>query len=110
MTNPTQDKPGTPPPPPLPAQPPPQPPADPVLTDGLTASEERTLAELSDKRAAALAASPGQVEVRIDPPHSEMQFGGYVIGNDWQAVPESALTPLAVAAADAGVTLTQKEV
>lgn len=77
--------------------------------DGLTPDEESEWVRLSDKRAAALASKPGMVEVKIEPPHIEMQFGGFTIGNDWTAVPESALTPLAVAAADSGVTLTQKE-
>lgn len=96
-----------PPAPPLPAQAAAQPA---VLTDGLTAAEESTLADLAAKREAALAARPGQVQVRVEPPHSEMHFGGHVISNDWTSVPESALAPLTVAAADSGVTLTQKEV
>jgi hypothetical protein len=81
---------------------------DPVLASGLTASEESTLAGLQDKAQAAAAAGP-TVEVRIEEPHTEMVYGARRITGAWTPVPETEIGPLMEAAANGGVTLTQKE-
>jgi hypothetical protein len=90
----------------------PQPPADTaadseqVGASGLTADEERTLGELQAKKAAAETAD--QVRMKVEPPHESMQFGHYVIGSEFTAVPAAMAGPLTEAADRAGVTITQE--
>jgi hypothetical protein len=95
--------------PPPPAIQQPQPAAEPALVDGLTSDEEAQFAALAGKREKALAAQAGWVNVKIEPPHSEMHRGGHIITNDWTRVPERDLAMLAESAADAGVTFVTQE-
>ena len=46
------------------------------------------------------------INVKIEPPHSELHFGGTFVGNDFVPVPRSRLAAIQQAADNAGVTLT----
>jgi hypothetical protein len=77
-------------------------------SSGLTSKEERELGRLLRKRDAASAAGAG-ARFKVKGAHSELHFGGLVIGRDFTYVPENMIGPVATAAADAGVELTQEE-
>jgi hypothetical protein len=61
------------------------------------------------RQAAAIEAAAGQgpptVNVKIESPHSEMHFGGLLVGNEFAPVPRDRLAALQQAADNAGVTL-----
>jgi hypothetical protein len=74
----------------------------------LSPDEERQLGDLLDRRDRA-AASGDVVELKVEPPHSEMVSpSGHRIGSDWTTVPARAESRIMSAAADAGVTITRK--
>jgi hypothetical protein len=75
---------------------------------GLTADEERQLGELQARRDAA-AAKADVTRFKVEAPHSELRFGGVSVGREFTPVPTNMIAPLAEAAANAGVTLTQEE-
>jgi len=77
-------------------------------SSGLTASEERQLGELQAKRDAA-ASNAASARFKVEEPHSEIIFGGLRVGRDFTPVPDHMIAPLASAASDSGVTLTQEE-
>lgn len=61
------------------------------------------------RRAAEIEASlggPATINVKIEPPHSELHFGGIYVGNEFVPVPRTRLASLQQAADNAGVTLT----
>ena len=74
-----------------------------------TAGDEAELVRLQAKAQRAAAGPGGTVEVKVEGPHSEMRYGGTVVGSDWTEVPETAVAGLETAAAGAGVKLTRKE-
>jgi len=49
---------------------------------------------------------PATINVKIEPPHSELHFGGTYVGNEFVPVPRSRLSAIQQAADNAGVTLT----
>jgi hypothetical protein len=53
----------------------------------------------------ASAGGPATINVKIEPPHSELHFGGTFVGNDFVPVPRTRLAAIQQAADNAGVTL-----
>lgn len=84
-------------------------PTPPTLSGVLDPDEEATLAALQAKAATA-AARGNSVQMRITSDHSRMDYGLVTLTNDdWTTIPANMAGPLATAAADAGVTIEQKE-
>lgn len=90
-----------------------------VIRPPATAEETRPAPPSDDSnplaRAAALrreaaaieeaAGGPAMINVKVEPPHSEMHFGGLWVGNEFTPVPRTRLAALQQAADDAQVTL-----
>lgn len=85
----------------------PEAPAEPAGSSGLTADEESQLGKLLEKRNTA--AREGGVRMRVEPPHSELHYGSFVIGREYVTVPDHLVAGFSSAAADAGVELTQEQ-
>ena len=98
-----------PPPPTPPAPPPPQPVTTDTTTDtvGLTPPEEVELGDLIVNRDAALV-TEGAVQMKVEPPHSGLTYGGLTVTTEFTTVPAGLVAAVTTAAAEAGVTLTQE--
>jgi hypothetical protein len=72
------------------------------------ADKRARAAELRREAAAldALAGGIRTVNVKVEPPHSELHFGGLSVGNDFTPIPADRLASLQGAASNAGVELT----
>jgi hypothetical protein len=77
------------------------------LSGGLTADEERTLADLTAKRAAAQSDIP-MVRMKVEPPHQSVTHGGVTVTNEYTEVPAWFASAIASGAETAGVTITQE--
>src|ERR1700758_4507544 len=49
------------------------------------------------------------VRLKVEPPHSELHYAGWVVGTEYTEVPANLAAAFAQAASDAGVTLTQDQ-
>lgn len=76
--------------------------------DVLSPDEESELARLQAK-AAKQSAGAGAMLMKVEPPHSEVTFGGVTVGTDFTLVPAHMAANVASAAAEAGVKITQKD-
>lgn len=77
-------------------------------TSGLTADEENKLIELIAKRDAADRGDQPAVNLKVEPPHESMTFGGYTVTDEFRPFSEQAYSAIMTAASDAGVTITRE--
>jgi hypothetical protein len=82
--------------------------ADDDRNDGLSADEERQLADLIGKRDRA-AARAGGIRLKVEEPHESLTYGGVTVGREFSEVPAHIAAQFTQAAAEAGVTVTQQE-
>ena len=89
--------------PPVPAQPDPR---DAAISQ---LREENARLKADAKAASGVPAAPGDLQIKVEPPHAEFHFGNLHLGREFRAVPVALAAAIHNAAVEAGVRLTQKE-
>ncbi len=72
----------------------------------LSPAEERKLGELLARRSQA--AGGATVRLKVEPPHSEVTFGGVTVGAGYADVPAHLAADIIQGSAEAGVKITQE--
>jgi len=75
--------------------------------EGLSADEQVELGELLAKRDEATAGA-NAVQLRVEPPHSAITYGGLTVTTEPTTVPGDLAAGIVSAAGEAGVTITQE--
>jgi hypothetical protein len=82
---------------------------DPKAAAGDPYGQAKLLRAQASAIEAAIPADAPYVRMKTEQPHVEFSFGGTVVGADWTLVHASLAPGVLRAAADAGVSVTQKE-
>jgi hypothetical protein len=78
-------------------------------TGPLTAQEQAYLGRLLARQASAAGTTGEPVQMKVEPPHESISYGGLTVGTEFTTVPAILVAAVTTAAEEAGVTITTQE-